>query len=433
MVPSTSLSFLSTPQKRLKLGLVIFNIGIWAVFLFNGLLPLLNMTEESWRYPDFVPYIRPIGTDFREGYFYPAKILLQGKSPYLEYHLIYPPFSALFSVPFRLFNVDTAYLINVCLLFTLNIAIVVLSLSIVHRAFAPPKNGQDPPDIPTTLRLNLMPQMAVYAITCYGFLFSVERGNMDTYPLFFSILALWMLARPTKSITELWISTLLIAIATHLKVYPVALFILVIWKYGWKSLLPILVINLGLLFSTGLANAQQFVHTISQYTASPFIWVGNHSAASFATYVNSYLGDRMGIQFPSLIFYAIPLALWGIGGYILWRKGFSPSNMVWLFLITVPLMSVIPTVSHDYKLVLITPVTAMLLFWVLSGSSSRPLREMAGYVFALLALLVLLFVIGRSPLLLPTLLKNKYPFILAVQLITLIGIYKHNSSSLALT
>jgi hypothetical protein len=112
-----------------------------------------------------VPYIRPIGTDFREGYFYPAKILLQGESPYLEYHLIYPPFSALFSVPFRMFSVDTAYLVNVCLLFALNIAIVILGLSIVHRAFASPGKDDGPADTPITIRRNLMLQMAVYAVT----------------------------------------------------------------------------------------------------------------------------------------------------------------------------------------------------------------------------------------------------------------------------
>jgi hypothetical protein len=136
---------------------------------------------------------------------------------------------------------------------------------------------------------------------------------MDTYPLFFSILALWLLTRPSKSTAELWMSVLLIGITTHLKIYPAVLFILIGWKYGWKSLVPILVINLGLLFSTGFTNVGQFIHTISSYTTAPFIWVGNHSAASFATYVNNYLGERLGVQIPGLVFYLVPLTFWGVG------------------------------------------------------------------------------------------------------------------------
>jgi hypothetical protein len=418
----------NTPMRRFKLGLLIFNLGIWAIFLLNGLLPMLNMAEESWQYPDFAPFIKPIGTDFREGYFYPAKVLLQGKSPYIDYNLIYPPFSAVFSVPFRLFNVDQAYLINVILLFALNIACIVLSLSIAYHVFAPSSIDDESGDWHIAAHHTLLLQMAVYAITCYGFLFSVERGNMDSYPLFFSLLALWLLTRPNTSTKELWISTLLIGIATHLKVYPAALFILVIWKYGRKSLLPILLVNLGLFFSTGIPNAVQFAQRISVYTVKPFIWVGNHSAVSFAFYVNSYLGKRLGLQLPSLLFYLLPLTLWALGAWKLWRRGISPANMTWLFLITVPLMSVIPTVSHDYKLVLLTPVFAMLLFWVLTVSRTGLITGQPGRFIALLTLLVLLFIIGRTPVLLPTLLKNKYPFILAVQFITLLGMLKQTSS-----
>jgi hypothetical protein len=426
-MPNTSASNLTKP--RLKPGLLIFNLGIWAILLINGLLPMLNMAEESWHYPDFVPFIKPIGTDFREGYFYPAKVLLQGKSPYVDYKFNYPPFSALFSVPFRLFQVDTAYLIDVCLLFALNIASVILGLSIAQHVFAPSVKGDESDDWHPAVYRNLLPQLAVYAVTCYGFLFSVERGNMDSFPLFFLLLALWLLARTSTSNKELWIATVLIGIAAHLKVYPAALFILVIWKYGRKSLLPILLVNLGLFFSTGITNALQYAQRFNSIIGNAYIWVGNHSAVSFAHYVNSYLGEHLGLQLPSLLFYLLPLTFWAVGAWKLWRKGISPTNMTWLFLLTVPLMSVIPTVSHDYKLVLLTPVIAMLLFWVLIEAGTGAIILRPDRFILLLALLLLLFIIGRTPVLLPTLLKNKYPLILAVQFITLIGMYKQTSSA----
>ena len=180
---------------------------------------MLNMAEGRWIYPDFAPFIVPLGDDFREGYFYPAKILLQGKSMYVDYNSVYPPFSSLFVTPFRLFDVNTAYLVNICLLFALNIASVALSLKIAQRVFQPVN------ETATTVRLSLLTQMSAYAVTCYGFLFSVERGNMDTYPIFFSVLALWLMTREKTSASEVWWSTLLIGMAAHLKLYPAVLFI----------------------------------------------------------------------------------------------------------------------------------------------------------------------------------------------------------------
>ena len=417
-------SLLATPSRKLKATLLLFNLGIWAILLVNSLLPMLDTAKELWLYPDIIPYIKPIGTDFREGYYYPSKVLLEGKSPYVDYNLNYPPFSAVFSIPFTLLDVDTAYLVAACLIFALNIGSVGLGLSIARRVFTPsPGKAGTNEELslsPITVHATLVAQMAAFGVTSYGFLFSVERGNLDAFPLFFSLLALWLLARSTASAKELWVSTLLIGIAAHLKIYPAALFVLVAWKYGRKSLLPILLVNIVLFFCAGIPQAVQFFQQIVTYSANPFIWVGNHSAVSFAHYVNSYLGEHLGIQLPSLLFYLLPVALWTLGIWKLWRKGFSPANLTWLYLLTVPLLCLIPSVSHDYKLVIHTPAFAMLLYWLLAGPWAGQIRQFVG----LLILLALLFLIGRSPVLLPTLLKNKYPFILAFQFIILLGLFK---------
>lgn len=405
--------FADSAEQRLKIMLAIFFLGIWVFFLFNNLLPMLNMDEGRWVFPDFAPYIVPLGDDFREGYYYPAKILLQGKSMYQDYNSVYPPFSSLFATPFRLFDVNKAYLLNVCLLFALNIANVALGVMIARRVF--PQAGKSA----TAIQLSLLSQIAAYAVTCYGFLFSVERGNMDTYPMFFSLLALWIMTGEKTKSGEVWWSTLLIGMATHLKIYPVVLFAIVIWKYGWKSLLPIVLVNLGLYFSTGLTNAVQFAQQVGSYAANPFIWVGNHSAASFAHYINSYFSERIGMQFPVLLFYLLPLVVWVLGFWLLWHRGYSAANATWLFLLSVPLMSVIPSVSHDYKLVILTPIFATFLYWLIGDHTSRGRME---EVALLLALMVLLYLVGRSPVLLPTLLKNKYPFVIIFQFLTLLGI-----------
>ena len=184
-------------------------------------------------------------------------------------------------------------------------------------------------------------------------------------------------------------------------------------------MLPIVLVNLGLYFCTGFTNALLFAKRVGPYTAAPFIWVGNHSAASFAHYINSYFIERIGLQFPTQLFYLLPLAVWGLGFWLLWRRGYSAANATWLFLLTVPLMNVIPSVSHDYKLVILTPIFSAVLYWLIGDFARSGGMEK---LVMLLALMGLLFLVGRTPVLLPTLLKNKYPFVIMLQCLTLLFI-----------
>src|SRR3972149_9211262 len=108
-------------EKRLKLGIAVVGAGVLLAFLGNDLLSRIDLRTQRWEQPYLFPLVLPVGADFREGLFYPAKILLQGKSPYLDYHFIYPPFTVLVALPFRLLKVESAYLVQVLLLYGLNI------------------------------------------------------------------------------------------------------------------------------------------------------------------------------------------------------------------------------------------------------------------------------------------------------------------------
>jgi len=399
------------PSTRVGLGISIISIFILVSYFWSDLRPMINLNNELWEYPTILPLIKPVGDDFREGFFYPAKIVLQGKDPYVDYDFNYPPFAAVFSIPFRLFQVDQAYLVQVGLLFVLNAATLWLSLKLVSAVFihGDTQNRNPVKWIPYAL----FPLLAWMQFTSYGFYFSIERGNSDIYAQFFVVLALWFLVTKPKSP---WWPVVFVSIATHLKFYPAIIFVLIFWKFGWKSLLPILVTNLALLLSLGPVRAWEFIRQIIKVMQNPFVFAGNHSAVSFGNMVNGYLQGRIGITLPVILFYLLPVLIWAIGTVILWRRKYSLQNALLFFILSVPLMDVIPTTSYDYKLVILIAPLAIALYFLLQDISQRgrlvELAKISGLMF-------LMLFINRSYTMLPVLLKNKYPFILVMQLIFL--------------
>ena len=396
---------------RLKLGIAVVGLGVFLAFFANDLLSRIDFRTERWEQPYLFPLVLPVGADFREGLFYPAKILLQGKSPYLDYSSIYPPFTILLAAPFRLFTVSTAYLLQVVLLYGLNILTIWGAIKIAASARATEAGASPGATLELPLELPLFLLISFLILTSYGFFFSVERGNNDAYAQCAAILGLWlMLRRPEK----LWLQALAFSVAAHLKLYPAILFLLPLWQHGRRSLLPLVVINALLLLSTGPANAVEFAEVMVRYAGQPFLWVGNHSAASFSLLVNGYLIPHVGLQLPTLVFYLLPAALWLLGAFTLWRKGFSPGGAVWLFILSVPMMSVIPSTSHDYKLVLIGAPVAMVFSRLIFDYATLDERVR---LLQIGAVMVLMLFLTRSYTMLPPLLGNKYPFLLALELV----------------
>jgi hypothetical protein len=389
------------------------------IYLFNNILPSINYHTGRWEAPFLFPLMEPVGADFREGYYDPAMVLLEGKSPYLDHGLIYPPFSALFSVPFTLFPVETAYGIQVALLFLLNIGTIFLAANCIRLAWRQSDIAQDRVTKNTAVLLFVL--VSFYTLTSYGFIFSAERGNFDIYTGFLSILALWVLL---KKPNQIWLPVILISMAAQLKIYPAILFFLILWKHGSKSILPLLVINLLLLFITGPVNAIEFMKTITFYTLDPYLWIGNHSAVSFNYYLNQYTREYLGILLPGWIFFLAPVLLWMVGFVGIGKRNFDPLKSVLLFTLSVPVMNLLPTVSHDYKLVLLSSPFLILLFTYLIELEHAPSR-FAAYkeVLKIILLMLLMFVIGRTYVYTHPILKNKYPLILFFQLLTLLEIY----------
>jgi hypothetical protein len=353
----------------------------------------------------------PVGADFRDGVYFPGTLLAKGMDPYDASTFWYPPFSALFLLPYQVIDPDRAYLIHTFVLIFLNIASVWCAIRITKSTITKRSFSQGTGNLGMTLPLFL--SLAFVTVSSYGFLFSIERGNFDIYALAFSLAGLWILV---QSPNRVWLQVICFSVAAHLKVYPAALFLLLFWKHGRRCLVPIVAVNAALLFCIGPGPALHFLETLSRLGVSLRVWVGNHSAASFGQMVNDFLGARGLPAIPGVVFLAVPVVIWLASILILLRRRYSNLGAVWLFALSVPLMNLIPSTSHDYKLVLLSAPFAMLLVLLLDDyvESGRwlPLAQIA-------VACALLFFLSVSYVVLPSVLGNKYPFILGMQVLIL--------------
>jgi hypothetical protein len=436
---------LADVKKRLLWVLIIIGSGFLCLFFINNILPTIDTTNWMYVKPNLVPAISPIGYDFRIGSYQTAFNLVhshfQQIRPDGTYSSIYPPFVSIFNIPYLLFNENTAYLVHVGLLFLANSSCLVLA-GWMAKEYLLSNNGLEDP-YPSLAAVFLVFAVLIYTLTSYSFTFSFERGNTDIFAMVFTLLAMWSFL---KAPHNLWLQVILLSIATQLKIYPAALFLLIFIKHGKRLIIPVILINLALLFILGPKMAQLFIQTITSGSdigagiGNRWTWIGNHSAYSFAdTLAKSSINYKLYLFTLWGIFTAIPLILWGMAAISLLIKKFSTLNAVLFVMVSIPLMDLIPTVSMDYKLVILSPA-ALFMFAVIIKQII--LRQNWLDYLQLLILLIILLYIGRPYEMSqnnPSILKNtasyfvnnKYLWVLALESLMVFNIIRINNSDMS--
>jgi hypothetical protein len=396
----SSLKEKQTQFNRIEIFAFVALVCVLATILFNNVLSYIDPKTGDWTSPLLLPVMKPLGNDFRVGLYRPGMDFLEGKNPFLESQLIYPPFVVLAALPFQLTSEWRAYLLQLALIFILNLgALYLLARSAVH-AFLDNLASSS-----TSIFIIALITIAVTSFSSYGFMFNIERGNFDTYPLFLSALFLWLL---WKFPDRVWIQVLVISAAAHLKVYPLIFYSLVIWKHGWKGLLTLAVVNLGMLFCLGSENARAFIDVIFlQASSRPSTWIGNHSAYAYASFWQ--WTPEAGPGYLEYVFLGLPILLWAGTAIILVRRGYSFRNAVWLFIVSVPLVNLIPRVSYDYKLVWVYVPAIVLLVYQMGKFFQEGKKRI---ILLWLFLAALLLMMSRSCGVTPDILASKYPYIL---------------------
>jgi hypothetical protein len=409
-------------DRRLSVFLIILGAGLAVILLVNQVLPHIDTVNWTYVNPKIIPTMDPVGNDFRTGLYRPPHLLLQGEQIYYLNEdgsnlTQYPPLLNLLFMLYQLFTEDTACLIHMIVLFIANLACLALAARWAKDFILPHTDFE--PQTRMLIAWLIFIFMTVYTFTGYPFLFSIERGNYDILALLFAMLAInSLLYKPNR----IWLQVILLSIAVHLKIYPIALFVPFLFKYGKKLILPALAVNVAFLLALGPANALTFLQIIRQNVATGFTWVGNHSGFSFATYVSwGYQSASENVDWLRTFFTVLPAVMWAAAAFWAFKKLPSePANTLFLFMATAPLMDVIPPISHDYKSVLLGPAVILLLCFL----AVKILWESNFWDYFLLLLVTFfLLVLGRSFALnadQALLLNHKYPVIMLLFAIILI-------------
>jgi len=283
--------------------------------------------------------------------------------------------------------------------------------------------------------------MAFYTYSGYPFLFSIERGNVDIIAMFFLMLSMWTLIDQPKRV---WLQVIFLSVATHYKIYPLILFWVLFYYHGRKLIIPMVVINLAFLFSLGPNIAFSFIQSLISGGSGAGIgnqwsWVGNHAAYSFAILLTQRYA-KFANSFNELFIVAmlVPLILWVQGMVRIIRNKYSSINAVLLIMISIPMMDLLPTISNDYRLVILSTAFLLLIGLNLYQISEDPSWEK---ILELLAIIVIMFLIAKPYvmqvdhryILEPTqsfFINNKYVWCVALEGIMVWNIFRHKNKPL---
>ena len=400
-----------TPLAVFGVGRTSLNAVLWLAVVvaagvaWNFLVYWFRFGNATWGL--LLPLAKPTGIDFRDGLYDPA-------AAFTTVHSGWPPLALLLGRPFTLLDFSTGYAVQVGILVALAVAAAVLSAKLAMKAACDPDlSGQGRRIDATQLALVL----GFWLMTSYGFMYEVERGNIDLYALFFALLSVWLMLRLPRST---WWPAIVLAVAINLKFYPAVLLVILFWRYRWRAVVPVVVANAVLLLITGPGNVRNTVSALTAIQSTQrSLWWGNHSAAALANVLRQVSGWAPSWIYVPLIL--IPLALWALTLLLLVRRGWSDRRAVLAAAACVPVMGVVPAISHDYKLVLYVFPLAVLAA-VIATMSRRGLAVWS-VLFGLLAL-AMMFLSRSSLVIVPSLQGSKYALLVLLQLLLLVVVWE---------
>jgi hypothetical protein len=352
----------------------------------------------------FIPLAHPTGIDFRDGLYAPGRSFSNAGSGW-------PPFTLWLGKAFTAVSFSTGYVIQVCALLGFSLGAAVLCAVLARTAVCP--GDELDGRVPVEAR-QLGVLGGLWLLTSYGVMFEIERGQIDLYALFFALLAVWLLLRPP--VGSPWWPSLSLALAVNLKAYPAVLGVVVLWRYRWRAVVPLLVTNVLLFVAAGPGNVKRFIATQSglESGTQSLGWV-NHSAVSLA-----FTLHRMDSSWPAwlgICLLAVSAAVWVATLVVVMKRGWDDRRAVLVAAACIPVMCTFPSISNDYKLVLLVFPLVVL------AAETAVARRDGGRLWAVMFMAVALefFLLARSSrLAAPSLQDSKFVLILGLQVLLLV-------------
>lgn len=371
---------------------------------------------------------------------------------------ILPPFTAIFMAPLGMLPYPRAYYAQVFFLALSNLVSLIFIVRSSQKAFM---LIPDEPEKENTISLMAshladlcLIIIVVLHFLSWGFAYSIEKGNYDAYPMLLMIIGVaLMIYRPNW----LWLQVFVFSMATHLKIYPVIMFPLLLWHHRQKAILPLVVINLMMALALGWENFTIWVGAVVEEMRNVSTdWPGSSSTGSYVRYMLSDFipswasmlsinKDQLAANLKNII-NVIVILIWATTSFIALRAHRRLGGIAYLLYLLASLgpMMVIPAYSNPYKLIYMSlPILFMLIIY-------GKMFVFEGQNFALgvcVGLLLLFGLLSRSQfgfipnlntwvfpkLVVYHLAYNKFPLIFLIQLCVLITtfyLYRRSSSQL---
>lgn len=393
----------------------------------------------------YIPVQEPIGIDLKQILEF-SKSLVVNHTPYVGGNL-YPPLESLFFIPFLNLDFSLAYKLftTINLLSYLVIAFILPPLMSKKRKSnkdqaSTPKSDHTSASnsIPTLQDKQASPLLMLVFISglfSYGFQLEIERAQYNIITVLICFLAIWIFHYHKRF---RYLAYILFVLSVQLKLYPLIFIVMFVdewqdWKNNVKRFLMLLLANFALFFVLGPRIFLEFIRSVTSIQSEPYVWYGNHSIRSFTiliseiasahgwAWVDQYLGI---VQFTLLTTVAACIFLIIFQEYRKNKGGINP----YLFLACTIGSSLIPSVSHDYKVsILVTPIAILFL----QNGSSTSIKS--PWLRTIFIMLTLIFSTAYSSTLFsytnkPTLLDCNLPA-LVTMLLTITSLYlltEHN-------
>jgi len=344
---------------------VYFGFLITYILLF--IIPVFFNSDRRIDYlTRYIPEITPVGRDLSfatSG----IKSWLSGNGFYLK-DLNYPPLYAVVFSPFLLLTYPTTFFVMTAItLFSMVVSGLILpSLILKNKDSA------------------VLFFFFLTGIFSYGMQFELERGQYNVFAFTLSFLAIYIFHRHYQF---RHLAYLLISVAIQIKLYPIFFTLMLVknWR-DWKSNIlrftGLGIFNVSLLFVLGYKTFIDFINTMLILFGSVWTRPYNHSLASFvrdltSTGLGVFKPDTVSvlqensslIKFILILYYLVCLAIIVGRAY---RNNESGINFDLFAVCTIGAM-IIPSLSIDYKLPLLSPVMALALSY--SPKNDHKIRQ----------------------------------------------------------
>lgn len=391
-------------------------VGFFITYIILFVLPVFLNSDRSISYlTRYIPEIRPIGRDLG---FNTSSIAnwLSGNGLYDFENHYYPPLYAVVFSPFLLINYPMTF--YVMTIITLS-SIVIVGLVIPKLLVASEKR-------------EVIVLFFITVIFSYGMQFELERGQFNVFAFMLSLAAVYIFHRHHSFRL---LAYLLISVSIQIKLYPIVYVLLLIkdwrdWKGNILRFVGLGMFNFSLLFILGYQTFVDFLGAIPNLMGAFWIRPYNHSLVSF---VNEFASTGFGVFQDSVtnivssnstlikaflaLSYFICILIVVVRAY---KNNDNDLNLDLLLICTIGAL-ILPSVSIDYKLPLLSPSMALAL--------SYSVKDNVGVYRKIAVSIILILVAGAYSFTLfsfvhrPALVANSFPlFMIILVSITLLNI-----------